>query len=666
MFPTGLPERDGLIGGGYPSRSTILVEGTAGMRKEVLGYLFVKAGLEGGDTCFYVTRMSADEVQNDIQGFGLQLPEKGPVWLTFEGGQGGFDANFLAGLSFRIKEALRANEGRRTRIAIDLLSSILMLNEPESTYRFLTQLLAEVRRHDAVLLATVEGDMHRPEVLAAMKQLFDGVIELGGSPTSLRVVKMRGVPHQVEIAWATAGSELDKNRVAVLPFANMSPDPNDEYFADGMTEELIDRLAQVKSLRVISRTSVMKYKGEKKGALDVGRELNAGSLIEGSVRKAGNRVRVTVQLINGGTEEDVWSSHYDGTLDEIFTVQSEIAEKVALELKVQLLNEEKKILERRPTENMEAYNAYLRGRELLRDGSESSMRQALKLFERAVELDPSYAKAYLGVADSHQYLSSNGYEPREVKMPAVKAALKRATELDPGLADAHVSLAQLSLNEDDIPSAEAEARRALELDSALPEAYSVLYYVAGIRGKPEEMVRNIETAYRLDPIRRDYVGEVGWAYFVTGREQEALAHWRKTEHLYPPYRGMTEYYLSKGDVVKARELHAKFEKLQPTNPWVTFMEGSIDAAGGDRERAMLTIEKLKEKKMGPVAYNFVAYVYHALGDMDRYFEFLNMALDEHTLFATDMMYSPLLAKAREDPRYGELVEKLRRQTGLEK
>ena len=466
----------------------------------------------------------------------------------------------------------------------------------------------------------------------------------------------------------TAGQGFDRNRVAVLPFSNMSPDPNDEYFADGMTEELIDRLAQVKSLKVIARTSVMSFKGEKKKAADIARELDVGTLVEGSVRKAGNRVRVTVQLINAGREEHTWSSHYDGNLDDVFAVQSEIAEKVVGELKIQLLESEKKTLEKRPTENTEAYSDFLRGRELYREGSEPSLRQALVLFEKAVELDPSFARACVGVAECHQYLATIGYEHGDVSLPIVKASLRRALELDPDLPEAHASLALVHYNEDDLEGTEAEARRALELNSSLPDPYRILHELAGIKGEPEEMVRMIETAYRLDPIRTNFIYLLGQTYDWTGREQDALDLWRRTEHLAPAvtYRNMTDYYLSKGDIAKARELHAKYEKLQPTHPWVTYMGGFIDARAGEREKALQAIKKIEEANMGPVAFNYIAYVHHALGDMDSYFEYMNRALEAHTIIAAQVMYSPILAKAREDPRYRELVEKLRKQTGLAK
>lgn len=493
-------------------------------------------------------------------------------------------------------------------------------------------------------------------------------------PKALKGVLFPVDVYRVRLGWsatvpASTGpdpSPLEKSRIAVLPFVSMSPDPNDEYFADGMTEELIDRLAQVKELQVIARTSVMTYKKKEKKATEIAKELFVGSVVEVSVRKVGNRVRVTAQLIHGGTEAHLWSSHYDASLDDIFGVQSEIAEKVAGELKIQLLQSEKKTLEKKPTENMEAYGDFLRGRELLREGSEPSLRQALELFEKAGELDPSFAKAHVAVAECHQRLATSGFEPFDVMLPVVRASLQRAQELDRDLADAHASLAKLHFNEDDDAGAEVEARRALEINPSLPEPYRQLCEIAAVKGEMEEMMKNIETAYRLDPISTEYIFLLGFTYLFTGREQELLEHCRRTEHLAPAmtYRNMTDYYLSKGDLAKARELHAKYEKLRPTAPWATYTGGFIDAMAGEKEKALQTIRRIEDAKPGPIAQNYVAYIYHALGDMDRYFENLNRALDEHVVISMIAMYSPLLAKAREDPRYEKLVVRLRTQTGL--
>jgi len=203
LVSTGVSSLDNLLGSdGYPDKSTILVVGPPGIGKEALGYWFTHSGLVQNDFCLYVTRLSVKEVLQDEKGFGVDTQQRVPLWCASDGGQIKYDVSDLAGLSFNIKETLKQNSGRRVRIVIDAVSSLLMLNQPETIYRFLTQLFADVKQYDAVLLATLEEGMHRPEVLAAMQQLFDGVVELRLYEEGLRVLpllrirKMRGVPPQ--------------------------------------------------------------------------------------------------------------------------------------------------------------------------------------------------------------------------------------------------------------------------------------------------------------------------------------------------------------------------------------------------------------------------------------------------------------------------------------
>ena len=408
-------------------------------------------------------------------------------------------------------------------------------------------------------------------------------------------------------AFSTAQPTLDKLRVAVLPLRNMSPDPNDEYFADGMTEELITSLSGVRQLTVIARTSVMGYKGTTKKVKEIGRELEVGSVLEGSVRKAGSKVRITAQLVDAATEGHLWAQNYDRQLDDVFAIQSEIAEKVAGELRIRLVDSEKRTLEKKPTQNTEAYNNFLRGRELFREDKEASVRQALSLFEKAIELDPKFAKAHVGLAECHQFLAGLGYEPWDVSISAVKTSLDRAINLDPDLPEAHAALAYMHFNKDEVRDCEAEAKKSLELNPSLPEPYNWLAEVAALKGDPEEAVRMSEAAYRLDPVRPTNIYGVGTAYLWIGREQEALEHLKKTEQLTPQftYRGMTEYYLIKGDLEKAREFYAKAEKLEPTNPRITWMGGAIAALEGDREKAQFAIKKIEDLKVGPMGFNFI-------------------------------------------------------------
>jgi KaiC/GvpD/RAD55 family RecA-like ATPase len=202
LASSGVPAIDKLLADGYPDKSAVLVVGPPGIGKEALGYWFTRVGLVQGDFCLYVTRLPVREVLQDVKGFGIDMDHKVPLWLAGDGGQLKYDVNDLASLSFNIKEVLKKNSDRRIRVVIDVLSSLLMLNQPETIYKFLDQLLADVKQYDAIILATLEEGMHKPEVLTAMQQLFDGVVELRLYEEGLRVLpllrirKMRGVPPQ--------------------------------------------------------------------------------------------------------------------------------------------------------------------------------------------------------------------------------------------------------------------------------------------------------------------------------------------------------------------------------------------------------------------------------------------------------------------------------------
>ena len=504
------------------------------------------------------------------------------------------------------------------------------------------------------------------------RQAFDHVRSKVDLPlTSIGVKSLKNVAEPIEIykvtmPWSSeAGSpspQLDNKRIAVLPFANLSSDPEEGYFADGMTEELITSLSGVRQLTVIARTSVMKYKGSTKTASEVGKELSVGSLLEGSVRKAGSRVRITAQLIDTTTEGHLWAQNYDRQLEDIFAIQSEIAEKVAGELKIRLVEDEKRMIEQKPTENTDAYTFYLRGRKLIGERTEPAYRQALEVFEKAIELDPSFAKAYAGLAQCYVFLVMDGYEAYERAAPKAELSAKKALSLNPELAEAHATLANVEFLEDNVRGSEVEARRAIELNPSLPEAYDVLADLTTMRGNLDEGIKAIEAAYRLDPIVPRVIGRLGRFYFYQGRMNDALRHWEKTAQLAPAdtARNMTEYYLYKGDVEKAKEFYSKAVKLEPTNRWAIWMKGFIAGLTGDRSTALAAIKEIEESWLGATNLNDIAFIYYALGDLDSYFAYVERALDQHTLRYAYVMYSPLFAKTRDDPRYQTLLDKLRK------
>jgi len=510
-------------------------------------------------------------------------------------------------------------------------------------------------------LATPGGICISEEVQRQVKNKFEFPMASLG-PKELKNVSEPIEVYRMVMPWENEAApvELDKNRVAVLPFASMSPDPNDEYFADGLTEELIDKLCQVKGLEVLARTSVMNYKKKEKNAAQIGRELKAGALLEGSVRKAGNRIRVTAQLINANTEGHLWSSHYDKDLDDIFAVQSDIAEKVAGELQVRLVQEEKRSLEKRPTESTEAYTYYLQGRELLRERAEPSLRQAVTIFEKATNLDPTFAKAITGIAECYWALVNDGYESYEKFVPKAELLVTKALQLDPELAEAHAILGYIGFLEDNVRQGIEEAKKAISLNPSLADAYWVLSNVAFLKQDKEEGMKALETCYRLDPIRPQYIEWLGDYYFYLGREDEALQHWEKTAQFAPAAtsRVMTEYHLNKGDLDKAKETFSKVEKLEPTSNWLPWMRGFIAARMGDRESALRVIKELENKWTGASTLNDIAFVYYALGDLDSYFAYIDKATDQHVMRYRYVIYNPLFAKSREDPRYPALLDKL--------
>ena len=521
---------------------------------------------------------------------------------------------------------------------------------------------------DAVNIASRIEPIAEPEGICVSGEVYAQVQnKIGANMVSLGEKALKNVTrpvlvYKVEMPWdkGTVPQEggLDRRRVAVMPLVNMISDPSEVYFADGMTEELISAISRIHELKVISRTSAMHYKNQSKRVTEIGKELGAGTVLEGSVRKAGNRVRIAVQLIDAGSDQHLWAENYDRTLEDVFEVQGDIASKVAGELRVQLVDSEKRGLEEKATGSVEAYTSFLRGRDLLHQDREASVRQAVGFFERAIELDPLYAGAYWGLASCYQWLGNRGYEPYQDSVTKAKAPLNKALELDPNLAEAHAAMALVALNEDRLAVTEAESRRAIELNSSITEAYWMLANVAMTKLETGEVIRLVEICYRLDPLRPDYVSAHGEALFLSGREAEALEFCKDTERYAPEgtYRNVAEHYLFKGDLQKAEEFRAKVERLEPNSRWNVWMKGFIAARMGDKLAALNAIEKMEAKGTGVSVDAVVSYVRYALGDLDGFFDGINRALAKHEAPSL-VLYSPLFAEARADPRFQAYLEK---------
>jgi adenylate cyclase len=486
-------------------------------------------------------------------------------------------------------------------------------------------------------------------------------------PTALKGLQVPMDIYRVVLPWTfseqppadKSSSPLEKSRIAVLPFVSMSPDPNDEYFADGLTEELIASLALVKGLKVIARTSVMDYKKKEKHVSEIGKELGVGTVVEGSVRKAANRIRVTVQVIDVATEEHLWASKYDDTLDDVFAVQSDIATKVAASLPSNLTTASTPVPALQETRDMQAYLHFLQGQALVWRREEAPLRQALKFFEQAVEKDPTFSRAYASLARAYKQLGEEGLVSWSEAIVQGKAAAVKARSISPDLAEAHAILAELSFMADDpIESQEKEARKALELNPNLAEAHDLLGQIAGVRGDVGSYVRHIEEAYRLDPLSPPSIRYLGRAYFFASRYDDALEHWNRTLHLDPisSYHGMADYYIAKGDLEKAGAMVKEMERIGPTHRATYLERGYLAALKGDKATAMEMIAKLDAtREQGWVTSPYAGYIYLALGETDKFFDYMFAAVKTHTLPVTALLFSPLFAEARKDPRFEQVV-----------
>ncbi len=456
---------------------------------------------------------------------------------------------------------------------------------------------------------------------------------------------------------------LSSTRIAILPFVNISPDPNDEYFSDGLTEELIAKVSLTKSLKVIARTSVMNYKGKEKSVTQIGKELNVGSVVEGSVRKSGNKIRVTVQLIDANNEEHLWAENYDKNLDDIFEIQSEISAKVAESL-VSNLVPPKSLAAPAEIRDGATYAAYMRANQLRHLDQDKPVREALKLLDGVVVESPNYARAYVAIAECWLSLANIGTEPFHESAQRAKAAVTRALDLDSKLAEAYVTQAAVLWALDDPDELMLSTlTKAIELNQNQADAYLFLsgYYLA--KSQLSSAGKSMEKAYELDPLSWRVAGYLGAVYFYLGRDGDALSVWQRVLRMFPShlrtYELLVEYYLSKRDYSEAvRELNEGLRAVEDDQGKIV-LSGYIYAINRDRSNVEIVADKLeKDMKSGTVMLNHIGYMYYILKDIDKFFEYMIRSAEAHSLGAFQLKYSPFFEPIRSDRRYFELMKKV--------
>ena len=332
--------------------------------------------------------------------------------------------------------------------------------------------------------------------------------------------------------------------IAVLPLQNLSNDPAQEYFADGMTDELITDLAQIRELKVVSKTLVMQYKATRTPLPQIGRDLGVDAVIEGSVLRSGDKVRITAQLIRAATDRHIWAAAYDGDMKDVLSLQSRVSEAITNEVKLNLTAEESRRLHLHRAADPEAVDLYLRGRYAWNQRSVEGFRKAIVYFNQALQKDPKFALPYAGLADSHTLLILYGYDP--ARIDDAKAAAEKALELDPTLAEAHTSLAAVRILRDwDWSGAEREFQRALELNPNSAQAHH--WYgnlLLGPEGRHDEAIAEMQRARELDPLSAIIQADTGFAYYLAGRYDLALPIYQKVAAANPDFVPI-HFYLAK-------------------------------------------------------------------------------------------------------------------------
>ncbi|MFQ5676333.1 MAG: response regulator [bacterium] len=459
-------------------------------------------------------------------------------------------------------------------------------------------------------------------------------------------------------------ADFDRNRIAVLPFANISQDPTDEFLSDGITEELIMTLSKIKPLRVIASTSVMKFKDREKGIGEIGRELQVGTILEGSVRKAGNKLRVSAQLIDAVTEEHLWAQDYDREFNDVFAIQTDIAKRVADALKVQLLVQSNPEVGRVPAPNQNAHTYYLKGRYFWNKRNNEAFHTALEYFQKAIETDPTYAKAYVGFADCYLQLGEWGCLPALEAFAKVEENVLQALSIDAGLGEAHGTLAvayhSLVWN---WQSAEEEFKIAIELNTNYATVHQWFAEYLSIMGRHDEAMKEIERARELDPLSLVIGAVTGWLYYCAGDYDKAIEQLSKTAGMDSSF-ALTAVYLGRAYLSKSmhREALAVLRNAKqrfPHNTTVLAALGYALAVSGGAKEARGIIEQLNlATEQSYSTSSFKALIYAGLGEDDLALTWLERAYENHVPWLSWVAVDPSYDHLRSYPRFIALMEKM--------
>jgi TolB-like protein/DNA-binding winged helix-turn-helix (wHTH) protein/Flp pilus assembly protein TadD len=457
----------------------------------------------------------------------------------------------------------------------------------------------------------------------------------------------------------------EKTILAVLPFDNLSYDPEQEFFSDGLTEEMIAQLGKLNPewLSVIARGSVAKYKGSSIAVSQIGKELHADYLLQGSVRRAPDRVRITVQLIQVRDQTDLWTESYDRELKDILALQDSVARTVADQIHITLTAEQQTRLARPRQLEPAAYEAYLKGRYYWNKRTAESLQNASVYFQLAINRDPGYGAAYSGLADCNSGLTWHGFRSPAEALPKANAAARKAIQIDPQSAEAHASLALVLHHRLDWAAAEAEFKRALQLDPHYANAHHWYGDYLSVKGRHDEALLEAKQALELDPLNLMIGTWVGLRYYLARKYDRAIEQGRNTVELDPNF---APAHLLLGESYVQMRLHrqgltevGKAARLSGNSPLYLAQVGVAYASAGRKTEALRIIGQLQrisgERYVSPYG---LAQIYAALNDKEQTLKWLQTAYDDHAVWISYLAVDPVFDRFHSDQRFQELLRRL--------